>query len=363
MPSVLRFCSLFVAACFTFFVVAAEQQAGEALPVAALASSFRIAGYVPDYRFGGINLNHTVDLVDDLYLFSLMPQTQLGAQMFKVCCLQPGYYEQARQAVAHARDTLGKEVKLWVTVGGAGRSHKMTSNPSAMIGALRELLATEQLKGVDYNCEEFRSHKDYESYEVLIRNSAKVLHKTGAQISVALHVGQTFPEEIYEVIDRINLMTYDMHGATYHADFGKAQAAVTALIASGCPAEKIFLGIPAYGRHKRNPSDTKTYAELVDKALESSVEASSEAMYGMSDYLVESPKAVAKKVKYAVEAGLGGVFFWELGQDKQSPAAPGGILLQAAASAKRQYTTSDGSATSPKETISSDDVDAANEEL
>ena len=53
----------------------------------------------------------------------------------------------------------------------------------------------------------------------------------------------------------------------------------------------------------------------------------------MSDYQVETPSAVAKKVKYAYEAGLGGVFFWELGQDKQSPSAPGGILLQAAAAA------------------------------
>ena len=294
----------------------------------------RIAGYIPDYRFEGINLNHTAEYADDLYLFSLMPQTQLGANMLNLCCLQPGKYEQARQAVAHAKATTGRKVKLWVTVGGAGRSHKMMTNPGAMISALRTLLATEQLAGVDFDCEDFRSHQDYVDYETLIRNTAKVFYKLGLQVSVAMHPGQHLSTpELYEAIDRVNLMTYDMHGVPYHADYTKATQAVDALIQSGCPAEKIFMGIPAYGRHKRNPQTTKTYAELLDLALGSSVEESSAVQTTMSDYHLESPASVAKKVKFAYEAGLGGVFFWELGQDKQSPAAPGGILLQAAAAA------------------------------
>ena len=296
---------------------------------------FRIAGYVPDYRFDGIDLNRTAEYVDDLFLFSIMPQTQLGMHsMLKVCCLSADMYETARQAVAHAKSTAGRKVKLWVTLGGAGRSHKMMVNPSETIGALRELLFAEELKGVDFNCNEFRSHQDYVDYETLIRNTAKVLYKLGAQVSVAIHPGQHLSsEEMYDIVDRVNLMAYDMYGAAYHADYTTATRAVDALIKSGCPPEKIFLGIPAYGRHVRNPKDTKTYAELIDMALESSVEDSSDVQSKMSDYQMETPAAVAKKVKYAYEAGLGGVFFWELGQDKQSKSAPAGILLQAAAAA------------------------------
>ena len=73
----------------------------------------------------------------------------------------------------------------------------------------------------------------------------------------------------------------------------------------------LFLGIPAYARHKRLPSNTKTYAELLDKIMGSSVEDSSEVMnFDATDYQFDSPKAVAKKVKYALERKLGGVFFW-----------------------------------------------------
>jgi len=299
------------------------------------SSSFRIAGYLPDYRFGsGIDLNATAALVDDIYLFSLSPQTQLGPQMFSLCCLKPDDYQQAREARAHARNSHNREIKLWVTVGGAGRSHNFVAHPSAMVTALHQVVEQEQLDGVDFDCESFKTHQDYTDYEILVRNAAKILRSKGnIPVSVALHYGQKMPQDVYDNVARVNLMAYDIPAGKYHADLEEAKKAVDSLIESGCPAHKIFLGIPAYGRHKHNPSNTKTYAELIDKALGSSVEASSEVAFAMSDYLFDSPKAVGKKVNYAVGAGLGGVFFWELGQDKQTPAAPGGTLLKAAATA------------------------------
>ena len=67
---------------------------------------FRLAGYLPDYRVEGIDLNSTAQLLDDLYLFSLSPQTALKANMFRLCCLQDSHYEKARQAVSpHPRTT------------------------------------------------------------------------------------------------------------------------------------------------------------------------------------------------------------------------------------------------------------------
>ena len=48
-------------------------------------------------------------------------------------------------------------------------------------------------------------------------------------------------------------------------------------------------------------------------------------------YLFDSPGRVKRKVKFAKEQGLGGVFLWELGQDKQVRGAPGGMLLEAIA--------------------------------
>lgn len=213
---------------------------------------FRIAGYLPDYRFG-IDLNSTAILLDDLYIFSLSPQTQLGDMMFALCCLDKSHYEKARQAAVHAQITTGKEVKIWVTIGGGGRSAGFTKNPGAMIRVIQQLLADEKIYGVDFDCELFLTHQDFVDYYSLIINAAHILHKEGKYVSVAIHAGQTLTQEVYEAVDRINLMTYDMMGSSYHADFRIARDAVDKLIQSGCPTHKIFLGLPAYGRHRLRP--------------------------------------------------------------------------------------------------------------
>jgi GH18 family chitinase len=123
-----------------------------------------------------------------------------------------------------------------------------------------------------------------------------------------------------------------MPGAPYHADFGKAKEAVVKLVKSGCPKQKIFLGIPAYGRHRDDPGRTKTYAELVDVVLAEGITSTRlPKMQSIENYLIDSPDSVAAKVRYAMQEKLGGIFFWELGQDKKLPIAPSGLLLTAAA--------------------------------
>jgi chitinase len=354
--------------CFCAFFLSQSLFAADEVAVGrddhATAATFRIAGYLPDYRFDGIDLNATVEQLDDLYLFSLSPQSQLGSNMFAVCCLHENQYEKARQAVAHAA-TKGKEVKLWVTVGGGGRSHSFVKAPDIMIGALKELTAEQNLQGVDFDCENFLSHQDYVDYEALIMNAARVLHKEGVQISVALHVGQKLPEEVYTVVDRINLMSYDMSGSSYHADFRQAREAVTSLVESGCPIEKIFLGLPAYGRHKHQVSEAKTYAELADRAMAHGVSVEGlHKKYEIEGYLIDSPAAVSAKVRYAKNEGLGGVFFWELGQDKQLASAPAGILLSAAAARVAESPhRNDSQTTSTERTAEIYEVPKTKEEL
>jgi len=151
-------------------------------------------------------------------------------------------------------------------------------------------------------------------------------------------------------------MTYDMmqQGSggrrSYHADIALAKSAVEGLVKSGCPPSKIMLGIPAYARHWDNPGDVKSYAELIDELEKTRKVASTstsendeqpllnredvEKFHEFNGYIVESPKRVREKVEYARNRNMAGVFFWELGQDKQHLSiAPGGILLESAAAA------------------------------
>ena len=104
-----------------------------------------------------------------------------------------------------------------------------------------------------------------------------------------------------------------------------AVKAVETLIQSGCEPSKIILGLPAYARHKTNPSQIKTYSELVDEwSKENSVDGDQTGFLALNEYrgyLLESRELIQKKVAMAMEKGLGGVFVWEIGQDYRNGSA------------------------------------------
>jgi GH18 family chitinase len=121
-------------------------------------------------------------------------------------------------------------------------------------------------------------------------------------------------------------MTYGMTSATYHADYTKMREAVETLLqTAGITPSKIFLGLPMYGTHKeRGGIDTQAYHDLAADLADDPVRRHN--AYELGDgYLVDSPAAIQAKVRFAQQKGLGGVFFWELGQDKDR------VLLEAAA--------------------------------
>lgn len=103
-----------------------------------------------------------------------------------------------------------------------------------------------------------------------------------------------------------------------------------------------LLGIPAYARHEDNPGLVKTYSEIVDAVVDTmgsetaSPEGIAAAMRQIGGgryqgYAFDSALDVLKKVHYAKEAGLKGIFFWEIGQDSfREDYIPGGALLAVA---------------------------------
>jgi chitinase len=296
---------------------------------------FSISGYLPDYRFY-IDVNETAPFLTDLQLFSISPKPQFGARMLKQCCLESHQYEKARQAVAYDR-TISKDLNLWVTVGGAGRSSgfaaigKDREKQKQFIAALLELVTKEELDGVDFDCEEFLSQQDVDNYLGLIAKVVGPLSDAGVKASVAIHADQNLPLKLYRKVDRINLMAYDLPGP-YHALQADAEKAVDSLIQSGCPAHKISLGIPTYARHTQNPGSVKTFAEIIDAMeKENDLPDTFDVQNDWNGFKYDSPQAVRDKVDYAKRKGLGGVFFWELGQDKHHASAAGGLLLEAAA--------------------------------
>ena len=176
----------------------------------------------------------------------------------------------------------------------------------------------------------------------------------GLLLTVALHPGQLLPAKICESVDRVHVMTYDMMNPSinndanhrrkkHHASMHSVQEAITSFIQNGCPPSKLVMGIPAYGRHGQRMGSVKTYSEIIDGIISDEKEHNNNTKHDIlktvqstsswKGYQFDSPNDVRDKVKYAVQTGLGGVFIWELGQDKQIiKGAEGGMLLEAAAS-------------------------------
>lgn len=315
---------------------------------AAAAAVFRVGGYLPDYRFY-IDVNNTSPFLTDLVLFSTSPSPHLSrGSPLSACCLDGDKFEAGRRARAYKKErsdsssgssSSSAELKLWLSVGGGGRSDHFLDDLDGLTSAIRELASKHQLDGVDLDCESFSSQQDYSKYMSWIDAAAPLFHQDGLLVSVALHAGQFLHPDVYERIDRVNLMAYDMQGP-YHADLELAKSAVDKLVQSGCPTSKIMLGCPAYARHRQNPGDVKSYAELVDEREKAEPSATKlertevDDFHTFNGYVAESPKRIREKVAYARSRHLAGVFFWELGQDKQYPnLAPGGILLESAATA------------------------------
>jgi hypothetical protein len=292
---------------------------------------FVLGAYLPEYR-DYIPLNESAVFLTDLYLFSAAPTEHMGKYQLSYCCFNNHHYDLARKARAYNNEAGKDPLRLWLTVGGAQRSDHFLQDPDGLIAAIQLVVKEQQLDGVVLDCERFRHQDDYLMYMKWIMKASSILRRDDILVAVTLHVGQFLVPHAYPDLDQVHLMAYDIPGE-YHADPVAVKAAVDQLVHSGCPLNKIILGIPAYARHERNRGDVKTYAEIIDELERSHSHANLKDSRNWKGYRGESTQTVKAKVAWAAERQLGGVFFWELGQDKHHTTAPGGLLLEAAAMA------------------------------
>lgn len=189
--------------------------------------------------------------------------------------------------------------------------------------------------------------EELENYVLFLNEAITQWHHQGLKVSMTLHPGQGryVPQNIYELLDRIHFMTYDMiHGgggsSNYHASFSKVRGAIEELLQQNVPSHKVLLGIPAYSRHLSNPGQVKAFGEIYDGIQQDANRSedtrkfllgdADSSLHSWNGYEWESPKRIRAKIDLAKDLNLGGVFFWELGQDKTTKEHPRGILLEAA---------------------------------
>ena len=132
--------------------------------LAALVNSadddFVLGAYLPDYR-DYIQVNQSAPYLSDLYLFSVAPAKGLGDKQLSSCCLSDRHYETAREARSYKAEHGHGNLKLWLTVGGGGRSDDFLHDTDGLISAIRKVVTEQQLDGVALDCESFTSKQEF----------------------------------------------------------------------------------------------------------------------------------------------------------------------------------------------------------
>lgn len=206
--------------------------------------------------------------------------------------------------------------------------------------------------------------QDKQNFPLLLREIYELYKKENLYLSVTLRSSKWITTQAYNIeviekyVDAINMMTFDYSGAwdrkigfpaPLKADTqdDDIESAVDLFIKSKVPKNKIILGIPFYARTFTTTNDgnigdeTERYA-FSGPIIESNVlvgfnelcqmrnqkswlyrfDKNASQMTGkfiengkVNVAIYDSPRAVANKVKYAMKAGLLGVFAWSIDTD------------------------------------------------
>lgn len=204
--------------------------------------------------------------------------------------------------------------------------------------------------GIDFDFENIQTLGQWEAYLQFLVQASSYLHKHNLLVTVALHPGQFLPERVCQSLDRAHVMAYDMVAQSqnsptkHHASFQAVKNVMSSFASNGCPSSKLIMGLPAYARHESNPGLVKTYEEVINEFIDSKqedrsapeqrrVKSAINELNFWNGYRFDSAYDARVKSEYAKHKNYGGVFLWELGQDKQlSGVANGGILVESLSS-------------------------------
>ncbi len=281
-----------------------------------------VAAYLPEWRYEGANWVDISKVVNQLILFSLevAPSGRLTA------------LDRLPRAelLAEARAaTSATGCRLLVCIGGNGRSAGFSravakrESRALFVQQLVELCEKHGLDGVDLNWEypgyDFRTgyasdavlQRDYRGLGALVKKLHAALAPSGRIVTMAY-----YPDKKQEPLLRehgllewahnLHMMAYDQPGRHSTWEFARSVAQQASQM---LPPSLVTLGLPFYGRHVRS-GEWRSYEDLVRE----------HAPLGPSEneaggYFFNGPELIERKVKLALELGLGGVMVWEVGQD------------------------------------------------
>jgi GH18 family chitinase len=204
-------------------------------------------------------------------------------------------------------------VQVLISVGGWGldpQFEELAANPSTrarFIKATMEIVDQYGFDGVDIDWEYPDPGQSAQNYLALMRELRAALTNkllTTAVIAYGDEYGQGVPPECFELLDFVNVMTYD---GPDHASLGQFQQGLDYWLARGVPPSKLVMGVPFYSRPGEVP-----FRKLADGKPDNAI--LDTLVYNGRDEHFNGLKLVEQKTEIALEKASG-IMFWTLEQD------------------------------------------------
>ncbi len=216
-------------------------------------------------------------------------------------------------------------VKVFISIGGwsigdapgdDSRFHRLAASQEErnfFVTNVMELVRRYNLDGVDVDWEypdiENRSAEDN---VLLMKQLADSLHAKNKKLTAAVvhygNQGDGTKNEIFGIVDWLNLMTYDDdHGLPIpHAPYSLVEKSVNYWVKQrGLPPQKAVLGLPFYGKPRGKLTH---YKDLVNAGADPYGDTYDSVYYN-------GINTIKMKTQFAQKEKLGGVMIWEISQD------------------------------------------------
>ncbi|HEU5146653.1 MAG TPA: glycosyl hydrolase family 18 protein [Chryseosolibacter sp.] len=219
-------------------------------------------------------------------------------------------------------------LKVFISIGGwsigdgggdDSRFHRLAADPQErnyFVQNTMELVRRFDLDGVDVDWEypdvENRSAEDN---VLLMRQMGDSLHAINKELTAAVvhygNQGEGTKDEIFQIVDWLNLMAYDddKGQSVPHSPYSLAEKSINYWVKErGLPPHKAVLGLPFYGKPRKE--NLSHYKDLLAAGADPMKDEFDSVYYN-------GIATIKRKTELAKKEGLAGVMIWEIAQDTQ----------------------------------------------